>query len=138
MAARVALVGRRLEHNENLGLAYLRAALRTAGVLVTTHYVNDTAEMASAIGGILAARPDVVGLSLADGGSATLPLAVGEAITQGGYRGHITAGGQFATLAREWLLSRYEWLDSVVRFAGERPIVEITSRVLREIGRAHG
>ena len=101
MAARVALVGRRLEHNENLGLAYLRAALRTAGVLVTTYYVNDTVEMASAIGGILAARPDVVGLSLADGGSATLPLALGEAITQGGYLGLITAGGKFAILARE-------------------------------------
>jgi hypothetical protein len=37
----VALVGRRLPHNENLGLAYLRAALERAGVGVTTHYVND-------------------------------------------------------------------------------------------------
>jgi radical SAM superfamily enzyme YgiQ (UPF0313 family) len=128
-ASRVALIGRRLEHNENLGLAYLRASLRRAGAEVATHYVNDAFEMVRAIEAVLASAPDVVGLSLADGGSAMLVLAVGEALAQAGYRGHVTAGGQFATLAREWLLARYPWLDSVVRFAGERPIVAIVERV---------
>jgi len=127
---RVALIGRRLEHNENLGLAYLRAALLQKNAHVDVHYVNDAAELARAVGAVLSTNPRVVGLSLADGGSAMLPLAVGEALTRAGYRGHVTAGGQFATLAREWLLSRYAWLDSVVRFAGERPIVEIAERVL--------
>lgn len=127
----VALVGRRLPHNENLGLAYLRAALTQAGASVTTHYVNDAAELARAAAAILAARPAVVGLSLADGGSALLPLALGEALSRAGFRGHITSGGQFATLARSFLLARYPWLDSVVRFAGEVPIVEIAARVAR-------
>ncbi len=128
-ATTVALVGRRLPHNENLGLAYLRAALEGAGVSVTTHYVNDAADLARAIGALLAAPPDVVGLSLADGGSALLPLALGEALAVAGYRGHVTAGGQFATLARAWLLERYAWLGSVVRFAGEVPIVALARRV---------
>ena len=43
--------------------------------------------------------------------------------------GHVTAGGQFATLARAWLLERYAWLDSVVRFAGEVPVVALARRV---------
>jgi radical SAM superfamily enzyme YgiQ (UPF0313 family) len=128
---RVALVGRRLPHNENLGLAYLRAALARAGVAVTTHYVNDAGELARAIAAILTEDPDVVGLSLADGGSAVLPLALGEALSRAGFAGHVTAGGQFATLSRAWLLARYPWLDSVVRFAGEVPLVEICARVAR-------
>jgi len=128
---RVALVGRRLPHNENLGLAYLRAALARAGVAVTTHHVNDAAELARAVTAILAARPDVVGLSLADGGSALLPLSLGEALARAGFRGHVTSGGQFATLARGWLLDRYPWLDSVVRFAGEVPLVELCARLAR-------
>jgi hypothetical protein len=48
-----------------------------------------------------------------------------------GCDGHITAGGAFATLARAWLLARYGWLDSVVRFAGERPLVELTAALRR-------
>ena len=105
MAITVALVGRRLPYNENLGLAYLRAALEGAGIAVTTHYLNDAADLARAIGAMLSAPPDVIGLSLADGGSALLPLALGEALSRGGYRGHVTVGGQFATLARgsAWL-----------------------------------
>jgi radical SAM superfamily enzyme YgiQ (UPF0313 family) len=127
--ARVVLVGRRLEHNENLGLAYLAGALVQAGMTVERHYVNDAVELERAVTAILARPPEVVGLSLADGGSAILPLAVGEALSRAGFRGHVTAGGQFATLARDWLLGRHEWLDSVVRFAGEGPIVEIARRV---------
>ena len=129
MTTTVALVGRRLPYNENLGLAYLRAALEGAGMSATTHYVNDAAGLARAVGAILSAPPQLVGLSLADGGSALLPLAIGEALARAGYRGHVTAGGQFATLAREWLLGRYPWLGSVVRFAGEVPLVALARRV---------
>ncbi|MBI3201945.1 MAG: cobalamin B12-binding domain-containing protein [Myxococcales bacterium] len=128
--ARVALIGRRLEHNENLGLAYLAAALEQAGFVAERHYVNDAAELERAVTALIDRPPAVVGLSLADGGSAILQLAVGEALSQAGFRGHLTAGGQFATLAREWLLERHPWLDSVVRFAGEGPLVEIARRVV--------
>jgi radical SAM superfamily enzyme YgiQ (UPF0313 family) len=127
----VALVGRCLPHNENLGLAYLRAALDAADVASSTHFVNDAHGLARAAAAILAAKPDVVGLSLMDGGSALLPLALGEALARAGYRGHVTAGGPFATLARAWLLERYPWLDSVVRHAGEAPLVAIAERASR-------
>ncbi len=128
--ARVALVGRRLEHNENLGLGYLASALEHAGFRAERHYVNDALELERALTAISDHPPAVVGLSLADGGSALLPLALGEALHRSGYSGHVTAGGQFATLARDWLLERHPWLDSVVRFAGEGPLVEIVRRSL--------
>ncbi|MBK7580303.1 MAG: hypothetical protein IPI67_08880 [Myxococcales bacterium] len=49
---RVALVGRRLEHNENLGLSYLVAALRRARIDVERHYVNDAAELKQVLMGL--------------------------------------------------------------------------------------
>ena len=42
---RVALVGRRLPDNENLGLGYLRAALDEAGFAVDTHVLNAAADV---------------------------------------------------------------------------------------------
>ena len=125
----VALVGRRLAHNENLGLGYLRAALAEAGIRSTTHYVNDALELRRAADAIMARPPTVLGLSLADGGSALWPLSLAELLHRRGYRGHITSGGQFATLARSWLLERHRWLDSVVRHAGEVPLVELVRRL---------
>jgi hypothetical protein len=40
-------------------------------------------------------------------------------------------GGPFATLARTWLLGRYAWLDSVVRFAGEAPLLALVRALAR-------
>jgi hypothetical protein len=60
-----------------------------------------------------------------------LPLALGELLRRLGYRGHITVGGPFATLARTWLLGRYAWLDSVVRFAGEAPLLALVRALAR-------
>ncbi len=125
----VYLVGRRLPHNENLGLGYLSAALTEARLPSQLRWLNSGADVEPIAREIVREAPDVVGLALPDGGSAFLPLALGELLRRLGYRGHITSGGAFATLARAWLLERYGWLDSVVRFAGEVPIVEIARAV---------
>ena len=121
----VALVGRRLEHNDHLGIGYLEAALAASAVQCRTHVLNHIENVMPIARAICAQQPDVVGISLQDGGSAVLPLALGELLRRKGYRGHITAGGPFATLARAWLLDRYAWLDSVVRFAGEAPLLAL-------------
>ncbi len=124
---RVALVGRRLSDNENLGLGYLQAALAEAGLGVDRYTLNGATELAPIAEALLRGQADLVGLSLSDGGSAFLPLALGELLAKRGFSGHITAGGPFATLARDWLLGRYPWLESVVRFAGEAPLVALVS-----------
>jgi radical SAM superfamily enzyme YgiQ (UPF0313 family) len=134
MKTTVALVGRRLADNENLGLGYLAAALTTAGIESVTLVLNDVRELGEVADAVLQSGASVVGLSLPDGGSAIAPLALGEALRARGFRGHITCGGPFATLARDWLLQRYGWLDSVVRFAGEIPLVGL----VRAIGRGTG
>lgn len=128
---KVALVGRRLSGNENLGLGYLTTALKSAGFDVQIEYINRGIDIERICRVIQDGSFFMIGLSLSDGGSSFLPLALGECIRQKGYRGHITAGGHFATLADEWLLNRYNWLDSVVRFAGEVPIVDLANCLCR-------
>ena len=101
----------------------------------TDHSVNGQGvlklecELLDAVARVLASGPAVVGLALPDGGSSFLPLTMGEVLQRAGYAGHITAGGAFAGLARRWLLVRYDWLNSVVRFAGEVPLVELARAV---------
>jgi hypothetical protein len=129
--ASVALVGRRLEHNDHLGIGYLEAALAGAALRRSRHVLNHVDDVLPIARSICTQVPDVVGLSLQDGGSAVLPLALGELLRRLGYRGHITVGGPFATLARTWLLGRYAWLDSVVRFAGEAPLLALVRALAR-------
>ncbi|MCP4677844.1 MAG: radical SAM protein [Deltaproteobacteria bacterium] len=126
---KIALVGRRLSGNENLGLGYLTTALQNAGHRVQVEYINRGDDLQRIVRAITSDSFFMVGISLSDGGSSFLPLALGEMLHRRGYKGHITAGGHFATLTDGWLLERYHWLDSVVRFAGEVPVVELAKCV---------
>ncbi len=126
---KIALVGRRLSGNENLGLGYLTTALRNAGYDVRVEYINRGDDLERIARAIMDDSFFMVGISLSDGGSSFLPLALGELLSRRGYGGHITAGGHFATLTDDWLLERYGWLDSVVRFAGEVPVVALAHHV---------
>ena len=119
------LVGRKLPDNENLGIGYLLAAARRADLRAEMLILNGWEGVADTALRILAADPPLVGLAFPDGSSAVLPLALGQLLRDAGYRGHITAGGPFATLARGWLLERYPFIDSVVRYAGEAPLVAL-------------
>jgi anaerobic magnesium-protoporphyrin IX monomethyl ester cyclase len=130
----VILVGRKLPDNENLGLGYLLAALDGAGCTACMETLNGPRDIERICRRVLVEGPLLVGLSLPDGGSSFFALGLGELLRRRGYRGHITAGGGFATLARQWLLERYPWLDSVVRFAGELPAVQL----VRSLRNGHG
>jgi hypothetical protein len=127
----VLLVGQRAAHNESLGLGYLLAALRQAGVRSRVARIETPADLVAIGEQARREQPLVVGMALPDGTASVLPLALGELLRSRGYRGHITAGGPFATLARHWLLDRYGWLDSVIRFAGERPLTELALALRR-------
>jgi radical SAM superfamily enzyme YgiQ (UPF0313 family) len=129
---RVALVGRRLADNDNLGLGYLQAALDREGIPCQRHVLNHLGDVQPIARAILRDSVSVVGLSLSDGGSAPLALALGEMLHAQGFDGHITCGGPFATLARDWLLERYEWIDSVVRHEGERVLPSLCRFVIAE------
>lgn len=123
----VSLVGRRLPDNENLGIGHLRAALQQASIPSSFHVLNVAEDLDGVLRQVLDSGSTLVGLALSDGGSAHLPLTLGQMLHRRGWSGHVVAGGPFATLARHWLLERYGWLDSVVRFRGEVPIVQLAT-----------
>jgi radical SAM superfamily enzyme YgiQ (UPF0313 family) len=128
----IVLLGRKLDHNENLGLGYLLAAARRAGLRARMMPLNGWTDLDAICAEVIEQPPRIVGLAFPDGGSAILPLTAGMMLREAGYGGHITAGGPFATLARDWLLERHDWLDSVVRYAGEVPLVMLAERLAAE------
>ncbi|HET9932318.1 MAG TPA: radical SAM protein [Polyangiaceae bacterium] len=125
----VALVGPEIE--ENLSLRYIASSLGVAGYSSEIVPFNNEGDFGSALEAILSAAepPVVVGISLAFQWRAQDFLALVVALRQGGYRGHVTVGGHFATFASLELMSDFPELDSVVRQEAEETMVALTRAV---------
>src|SRR5581483_9420302 len=119
----VALVGP--EYEENLSLRYLASSLRAAGFGARIHAFNRERDLPRIVGEIVADPPLAVGLSLAFQWRAKDFLALAMALRQAGHRGHVTAGGHFATFACRELLRDFPELDSICRQESEETIVSV-------------
>lgn len=121
----VALVGPELE--ENLSLRYLSSSLRQKGFTTEIFPFNETGHLAGIVERIITAPapPLLVGISMAFQWRATDMLALAVALREAGYRGHLTAGGHFATFASEDVLRDFPELDSICRQEAEETIVEL-------------
>jgi radical SAM superfamily enzyme YgiQ (UPF0313 family) len=125
----VALVGRERPGDENLALRYLAAALRNAGHRAQLVPLNGPTGLSAAVNAVEQLRPGLVGLSIPDADIAMDALAFVRLLRRRGYAGHVTCGGPLATLARREILARQPGIDSVVRQAGEGPLVELAGRL---------
>ncbi len=127
-AARVLLVG--FQDQDNLGLGYLAGSLRAAG-----HDVRISTFEADFIPLLRLARewnPHVIGFSLI---FQFMAPEFGQTIRElraGGVTAHFTMGGHYASFAPETLLELIPELDSVVRFEGERTLVELTWSIVAD------
>ncbi|MGZ3477256.1 MAG: B12-binding domain-containing radical SAM protein [Polyangiales bacterium] len=126
---KIALVGPEIE--ENLSLRYLASSLSRAGYEVELIPFNVEQDFASALSAVMEAeeRPMLVGISLAFQWRARDFLAYAVALREVGYRGHVTAGGHFATFASEDLLREFPEIDSVCRQEAEETIVKLAEAV---------
>jgi radical SAM superfamily enzyme YgiQ (UPF0313 family) len=126
-----ALVGPEIE--ENLSLRYLASSLAAAGFRSEIVPFSGELELESALAAIVEAPtpPLLVGLSLAFQWKATDTLALALALRERGYRGHITAGGHFATFACGDLLRDFVELDSIVRQEGEHTLVALLEAITK-------
>lgn len=122
---RVVLIGADFE--ENLGLGMIGAAAEAAGHEVSVMAFNDRAQGAEVARRVGAAQPDVVGLGIQFQHRAYDFLALARALRREGFAGHVTAGGQFPTLAFREVLERGHGVDSVVLYDGEATFVELLS-----------
>src|SRR5512145_2732240 len=100
---RIALVGSDVE--ENLGLGMVGASLARAGHRVSVIPFNEPDELGAVVETILQRRLDVVGLGMQFQHRAADFVRLARALREAGYAGHITAGGQHATLAGDEVLS---------------------------------
>ncbi len=123
--ARVLLVG--FQDQDNLGLGYLASSLRQAGHEARIEcFGRDPGPLLDLSRRL---RPDVIGFSLIFQFMAPDFAQVISALRAGGVTAHFTMGGHYASFSPETLLQLIPELDSVVRFEGERTLVEITEAV---------
>lgn len=121
----IALVGPELE--ENLSLRYLASSLSVAGFRSEILAFNGERHFAAILNAIRSAEepPLLVGLSLAFQWRAKDFLALAVALREGGYTGHITCGGHFATFACAELLRDFPEVDSICRQEAELTVVAL-------------
>jgi radical SAM superfamily enzyme YgiQ (UPF0313 family) len=132
---KVALIGPELE--ENLALEYLDASLRRAGHEPRVFDFHSAGQLARLVQRIRAYNPDVVGLSMVFTGRAREFVALAEELRCVGFRGHITAGGHFASFHARELLTDHPAIDSVIHGEGEEAIVDLIAH-LGDLGAVAG
>src|SRR3954467_14785542 len=123
----IALVGPEFE--ENLSLRYLSSSLAAGGFRAEILPFNRERDLPRIVEQIVEDPPLLVGLSLAFQWRAKDFLALALALREAGYRGHITAGGHFATFASKEILSDFAELDSICRQESENTLVELVRRL---------
>ncbi len=120
---KVVLVGPEIE--ENLSIRYLAASLAQTGIesrIVSFIHGGEAARVARRV---IRETPDLVGLSLvAQARYRDFARLIG-LLREKGYRGHITAGGHFASLRAGEILQDTPGLDTILHHEGERRIVQL-------------
>jgi radical SAM superfamily enzyme YgiQ (UPF0313 family) len=122
---RVLLVG--FQDQDNLGLRYLASSLREAGHEIRIESFGT--EPAPLVREAHRWKPDIIGFSMIFQFMAPDFAKVISALRAAGVTAHFTMGGHYASFAPETLLQLIPELDSVVRFEGERAIVELTGAI---------
>jgi radical SAM superfamily enzyme YgiQ (UPF0313 family) len=114
---RVALAGAELE--ENLGLRYIASALEREGHQTEIVAFNSEHDTAAAAAQVAAFDPQITGLSMVFTNRACEFCGLASALRNAGYRGHLIAGGPFASFNCERLLKDHPAFDSAGLGEGE-------------------
>lgn len=128
MPLSVALVGS--EHEENLSLRYLAAAVAADGLAAELFLVNEPEDAEQVVRELIARAPLVVGISLPFQMNAPHSLALANRLRELGSTSHITIGGHFATFEYGNILRDFPAIDSVVRHEGESTLRELCRRLI--------
>ena len=113
----VALIGAELE--ENLALRYIASSLEVCGHNVDIVPFNFEQDTESAVRQTLAFEPQVVGLSMVFTSRGREFCHLAKCIREAGFRGHLIAGGPFASFNCEFLVTKFPDFNSVALGEGE-------------------
>ena len=124
---RIALIGAELE--ENLGLRYMASALEQQGHEALIIPFNEEADIPQVVRSLMAAAPEIAGLSMVFTGRAREFCRLAGKLREAGFVGHLTAGGHFAALNCEQLLSDFPEFDSIALGEGEELICNLAAHL---------
>ncbi|GAG29557.1 unnamed protein product, partial [marine sediment metagenome] len=125
------------ELEENLGLRYMASALERNGHQVEIVPFNSEHDILHVVEQVVAFAPQITGLSMVFTGRAREFCRLAQALREGGYCGHLIAGGHFASLNCKRLLQDFTAFDSVGLGEGEELICTLADH-LDEISRIPG
>ena len=108
---KVAIVGAELE--ENLGIRYMATSLESKGHTVEIVPFNSECDIQDVVRKVIATSPQIVGLSMVFTGRGREFCNLAVALRDGGFRGHLTAGGPFASFNCEVLLRDFPAFNSI-------------------------
>ena len=114
---KVAIVGAELE--ENLGIRYMASSLESRGHVVEIVPFNSECDILDVVRKVILLTPTIVGLSMVFTGRGREFCNLAGALRDGGFRGHLTAGGPFASFNCEALLRDFSSFDSIALGEGE-------------------
>ncbi len=117
------------QDQDNLGLRYLLSSVRQAGFAgrIETY----TSEPGPIVAMAERLKPDVIGFSLIFQYMSPAFGRVIEALRASECASHITIGGHYPSFDPAEVLQRIPGVDSVVRFEGERTLVELVQKLSR-------
>jgi anaerobic magnesium-protoporphyrin IX monomethyl ester cyclase len=113
----ITLVGAELE--ENLALRYIASSLEAHGHNVAIVPFNSGEESAEAVKQTVASNAEITGLSMIFTSRGREFCEFATRLRDAGYRGHIVAGGPFASFNCEMLIRDFPAFDSVALGEGE-------------------
>jgi radical SAM superfamily enzyme YgiQ (UPF0313 family) len=124
---RVSLVGAELE--ENLGLRYMAAGLERAGHEVDIVPFASECDRTDVVKRVVGFGARIAGLSMVFTGRAREFCRLAQALREGGFEGHIVAGGHFASFNCERLLADFPAFDSIGLGEGEELICALAGHL---------
>lgn len=114
---KIALIGAELE--ENLALRYIASSLESCGHTVDIFPFNSEHDIEPAVRQALAFEPQIVGLSMIFTARGAEFCRLAKRLREAGFRGHVIAGGPFASFNCARIVTQFPEFDSVALGEGE-------------------
>ena len=115
---KISLIGAELE--ENLGMRYIASSLEDAGHVAKIIQFNYLSDIPEIVRKVKEFEPEVIGLSMVFTIRGAEFCKLAGALRDSGYKGHIIAGGPFASFNAENILRNFPPFDSIAIGEGEK------------------
>lgn len=120
------------DYAESLGIGYIATFARAHGFKIKIiDAILEKLSWQDTANSIIEENPLIVGFTLLQVAFENAVKIIRE-LRKIGYGGHICLGGHFPTFAYEGILKKYKEIDSIVRFEGELPFLDLLKSVKKE------